>query len=185
MTNYPMTKCGARCALVIGIWTLILFPAQATTFLTQQEALEKAFPGAEVTRRTVTLTDDQLKTAGKLAGSKIPSALVFVYEAARDGAVVGTAYFDVQRVHSLPQTLMLVVSRDGRLRSLDVLAFKEPPKFMAPAAWLEQFPGRALDDSLQLRQDIQGISGATLTARATTKSVRRVLAIHAVLQEGR
>lgn len=180
MTNQRIIR-----ALVIGIWSFVLFPSHAATFLTQQEALEKAFPGAEVTRRVVTMTEEQVKAASKLAGAKIPSALVFVYEAAKDGAVIGTAYFDAHRVHSMQQTLMLVVNPDGRLRSIDVLAFMEPPKFMAPDAWMAQFPGRALDDRLQLRQDIQGITGATLTARATTKAVRRALAIHAVLAEGK
>jgi Na+-translocating ferredoxin:NAD+ oxidoreductase RnfG subunit len=180
MTNRSIIR-----ALAIGIWSFVMFPSHAATFLSQQEALEKAFPGAEVTRRVVTLTKEQLAAAAGKAGDPIPSALVFVYEASKDGAVVGTAYFDAHRVRTLAQTLMLVVNPDGRLRSIDVLAFKEPPEYMAPDAWMAQFPGRALDDRLQLRQDIQGITGATLTARATTKAVRRALAIHAVLAEGK
>lgn len=155
--------------------------ALATTFMTQQEALEKAFPGAVVERRTVTLTKEQMVEAARLAGEPIPSALVFVYEARRGDELVGTAYFDVHRVRTLPQTLMLVVAPDGRLRSIDVLSFREPPEYLASPAWLNQFPGRALDANLQVRRDIQGITGATLTARATTKAVRRVLAIHAAL----
>ncbi len=159
--------------------------APATVYMTQQEALERAFPGAVVERRTVTLTKEQLAFASRGAGEPIPSALVFVYEARRDGELVGTAYFDVHRVRTLPQTLMLVVAPDGRLRSIDVLSFREPPEYLAPPAWLAQFPGRALDERLQVRRDIQGITGATLTARATTKAVRRTLAIHAALQESR
>ncbi len=169
--------------IVAGVWafSLSLPGAFATTFMSQQEALDKAFPDAEVERRVVALTDEQMKAAGALAGSKIPGALIILYEGRKDGQLIGTAYFDVQRVHSLPQTLMLVVAPDGRLLSLDVLAFNEPAKFMAPAGWLDQFPGHALDENLQLHRDIQGITGATLTARSTTKSVRRILAIHKIL----
>lgn len=159
--------------------------AHAAVYMTQQEALEKAFPGATIERRVVTLTDEQLARVKAQAGRPEPSALVFVYEARRDGGLVGTAYFDVHRVHSLDQTLMIVVAPDGRVHSVEVLAFKEPPKYLAPKAWLDQFPGRALDDGLNLRKDIQGITGATLTARATTKAVRRALAIHSVISEGR
>jgi Na+-translocating ferredoxin:NAD+ oxidoreductase RnfG subunit len=168
-------------------WAAVCAPvgARAAVFMTQQEALEKAFPGATVERRTVALTKEQLTEAARLAGEPIPSALVFVYEARRDGELVGTAYFDVHRVRTLPQTLMLVVAPDGRLRSIDVLAFRELPEYLASPAWLDQFPGRALDDGLNLRRDIQGITGATLTARATTKAVRRILAIHAALQNSR
>ena len=172
-------------SFVISVAVCAPVGAHAATFLSQQEALEQAFPGATVERRVVTLTKEQMAAAAEKAGDPIPSALVFVYEAKQDGAVVGTAYFDAHRVRTLAQTLMLVVNPDGRLRSIDVLAFKEPPEYMAPDAWMAQFPGRALDDRLQLRQDIQGITGATLTARATTKAVRRILAIHATIQEGR
>ena len=156
--------------------------APAATYLTQAEALDQAFPGAEVERKGHVLTDAQMKQAADLAGKPLPSALVAAYVATRDGVVVGTAYFDVHRVHSLTETLMIVVNPDGTVADVVVLAFSEPPKYRAPADWLKQFPGRKLDDGLQLKKDIQGISGATLTARATTKAVRRTLALHAVLQ---
>lgn len=161
---------------------LLPFPATAATFSTQSEALERAFPGAQVERIGHVLTEAQLAKAAGLAGAKLPSALVAAYEARRDGQLVGTAYFDAHRVHSQQETLMIVVDPDGRVADLQVLAFAEPPKYLAPSAWMKQFLGRALDDRLRLKQDIQGITGATLTARATTKAVRRTLAIHAVLR---
>ncbi len=166
--------------LVIGI-LLPFLPARGAPLLTQQEALKQAFPNAEIARRVVALTADQMKTASTISGVKIPGPLVILYEASKDGHLIGTAYFDVQRVHSLPQTLMIVVGPDKRLKSVTVLDFKEPSKFMAPAAWMQQFSDRALDDQLQLRRGIDGITGATLTARSTIKSARLVLAIHAVL----
>lgn len=153
----------------------------AEAVVSQQEALAQAFPGAEIRRRTVTLTREQLAEASRLAGESIPNAVVFVYDAWRGAERVGTAYFDAHRVRTLPQTLMLVVEPDGRLRSIQVLAFREPPQYKASADWLAQFTGRALDDELQIRRGIQGITGATLTARATARAARRALAIHAVL----
>lgn len=169
-----------RCLLFV-IPSFFLLPASAGTFSTQSEALALAFPGAQVERIGHVLTEAQMAEAAAQAGAKLPSALVAAYEARRGGQLVGTAYFDAHRVHSQQETLMIVVGPDGRVADLQVLAFAEPPKYLAPAAWLQQFPGRLLDDRLRLKQDIQGITGATLTARATTKAVRRVLAIHAIL----
>lgn len=167
--------------LHVLFFTLPLFTVPAATYLTQTEALDQAFPGAAVERRGYVLTDAQMKEAARLAGAKLPSALATAYVATRDGAVVGTAYFDVHRIHSLTETLMIVVTPDGQVADLVVLAFYEPAKYRAPEAWMKQFLSRKLDDRLNLKQDIQGISGATLTARATTKAVRRTLALHAVL----
>jgi Na+-translocating ferredoxin:NAD+ oxidoreductase RnfG subunit len=162
---------------------LPLFPSHAATYLTQDEALARAFPEAQVERIGHVLTDEQMAAAADLAGKPIPSALVAAYEARRGGKLIGTAYFDAHRVHSKQQTLMIVVGLDGQVADLQVLAFTEPAKYLAPEAWLRQFLGHPLDDRLQLKQDLQGITGATLTARATTKAVRRTLAIHAVLRD--
>lgn len=46
--------------------------------------------------------------------------------------------------------------------------------------WYHQCDGEDLDDDLSLKRDIRPVTGATLTARATTEAVRRVLAIHQV-----
>ena len=149
----------------------------------QDEALQRAFPGATIERRSVILTDAQLERVKALAGERPASPLVVAYAATRDHRTAGTAYFDVHSVRTLPQTLLWVVNPDGQIERVEVLAFREPPEYSAPARWLAQFPGRRLDDELQLKRGVHGITGATLTARSTTRSARRILALHQVLHE--
>jgi hypothetical protein len=162
----------------------MLVPAEAgaRVFLTTEEALDLAFPGCQVERGTVFLTEAQQAAAKREAGVEIPGALVYPYEATCDGEPGGTAYFDTHRVRTLPETLMVVVDPDGEVRRVEVLAFREPPEYIPPAKWYGQFPGQKLSDDLRLQGAIRGVTGATLTARATTAAVRRVLAIHRVLQ---
>ena len=65
----------------------------AKVFLTQEEALKLAFPGATVERHTAYLTEAQQKAAKKLSGDEeLPSALATYYVGNKDGrAVVGAA----------------------------------------------------------------------------------------------
>lgn len=156
-------------------------PASARVFLTDQEALDLAFPGCAVERRTVYLTAEQKTEAKRLARVEIPGALVYPYEATCDDRPGGTAYFDTHRVRTLPETLMIVVDPQGAVRRLEILVFREPPDYIAPDVWYGQFPGKKLDSDLRLQGSIRGVTGATLTARATTEAVRRTLAIHQVL----
>jgi len=158
--------------------------AGARVLVNQDEALKLAFPGAEVRRDPVFLTDDQRSRAAELAGEPIPGKLVLRHVARRDGRVVGTAYFDTHRVRTLPEALMIVVAPDGAVARVEVLSFDEPDEYRPRGAWYAQFPGRDLDDELALKRGIRGVTGATLTARATTAAVRRVLAIHRVLGDG-
>ena len=157
---------------------------QAKVFLTVDEALRLAFPGATVERRTSYLTETQRGKASELAGLPVPSRLVHAYVATAGGRAAGTAYFDTHRVRTLPETVMVVLDPSGKVRRVEVLSFNEPQDYLPGGGWYGQFAGRGLDERLALKRDIRPLTGATLTARATTGAVRRVLAVHRVLQEG-
>ena len=155
--------------------------AWGKVFLTQEEALKLAFPGASVERRTVFLTEAEVAEATRLSGGPRPSALAVAYVATKDGRLVGTAYFDTHIVRTQAETLMVVVGPAGAIARIEVLSFSEPEEYMPREHWYGQFPGKALDDELAIKRGIRPVSGATLTARATTEAARRVLAIHRVL----
>jgi|ERR1700681_1974958 len=167
--------------LFLGLVALAAGPAAAKVFLTVDEALHLAFRGCSVERKTVFLTPEQLARARQMAGSEIKSALVNPYQATCDGKAAGTAYFDAHVVRTLPETLMVIVDPRGQVSRVEVLSFAEPEDYLPPGPWYGQFLGKALSDELALGHRIRGVAGASLTARATTEAVRRVLAIHQVL----
>jgi hypothetical protein len=168
---------GAVLALVAGA-----APAAGRVYLAVDEALALAFPGCAVEHQTVFLTEAQLAEARRLAGEAVESALVHPYVARCDEEPGGVAYFDTHRVRTLPETLMIVVTPGGEVTRIEVLSFQEPPDYLPRGAWYGQFDGRALDPELDLQRGIRPVTGATLTARATTSAVRRVLAIDQVLR---
>ena len=92
--------------------------------------------------------------------------------------MVGFAYIDTHRVRTLPETLLVILEVDGSVRRVEVAAFREPLDYKPGDSWYRQFDDEELDRDLSLDRDIRPITGATLTARATTDAVRRVLAIH-------
>jgi Na+-translocating ferredoxin:NAD+ oxidoreductase RnfG subunit len=153
--------------------------------LTQEEALALAFPGAHaIERRTAYLSTTELARARAAAGEgvDVETRVVTYYLALRSERPVGVAYFDVHRVRTLPEVLMVVVGTDDRIRRLEVLRFQEPPDYRPPAAWLQRFRGRALDRQLSLKGGVANLTGATLTAGAVTDAARRMLALHRVVR---
>lgn len=164
--------------LVSGGWAGI---APAKVFLSVDEALALAFPHCQVERGTAYLSEAQVERARELSGEEIPSALVHSYRAEKNGEWVGTAYFDVHRVRTLPETLMIVVDPQGSVSRVEILSFREPEDYIPRPIWYQQFQARPLDDTLRVKRGIHPVTGATLTARATTQAVRRVLALHEVL----
>lgn len=169
---------GAAVAFAIAAPSLL-----AVTYSTREEALAKAFPGADVERQTLTLSEEQRQRASDVAGGRpIESASVIRYVARSNGSVVGWAYFDTHRIHSQTETLMILLHPDGRSRRVEVIEFNEPRKYQASESWLAQFADRKLDEDLWIRRGVDGITGATLTARAVTRAVRRAMAVHNELE---
>lgn len=159
--------------------------ASAKVLLSVDEALSLAFPGALVERAAEYLTAEQIGAVETLCGQRPESALVVRYLASRDGQRLGTAYLETHRVRTLPETLLVVVAPDGRVARVEVLSFAEPEEYLPREAWYRLFAGRALDDELAVKRGIRPVTGATLTADATTSAVRRVLALHRVIEDGR
>ena len=170
--------------LVAAVCAALAAPAAAwaTVLLTQEEALRLAFPGATVEAHSAFLTEEQRRAAKALSGEEdLPSALVRYYAATKDGRAAGEAYFDTHVVRTMSETVMVVVSPEARILRVEVLSFSEPEEYMPRPKWYEQFQGKPLDDELSLKRSIRPVSGATLTARATTDAARRVLAIYRTL----
>jgi hypothetical protein len=170
-------------ALCVLAWSAA---ASARVYLSQDEALAAAFPGADrVESRTTVLDDAQARRVEELARAKLESRLVTLHTGWRAGEVLGHAYIEVHTVRTLPEGLLVVVSPGGEVRSVRLLAFYEPEEYAPPERWLRQFEQRRLDPGLRLGGEIHGIAGATLSAQAVTGAVRRALALVTVLIEDR
>lgn len=148
---------------------------------TPQEALALAFPGAQVVRREFTLGEAQAAQVKALAEVEVPGRWGVAYEARRNGALVGVAFFDTHRVRTLNETLLVAVSAEGRILRVEAVAFREPAEYLPREAWAKQFVGRGLDRDLSLKGAIRPLSGATLTAHAMTDAARRCLATFRIL----
>ena len=160
-------------------------PAAAKVFYTQEEALALAFPDADrVEPRNWVLTGEQAARIEELSRAKLDSKLVRVWRGAKGDVLLGFALIDVHTVRTQAEALMVVLTPEGSVRTVRMLAFHEPLDYLPPERWYEQFDAKTKDDPLRVGGDIHGIAGATLSSRATADAVRRALAIYQVLLAG-
>lgn len=168
--------------VAVGVVSLLAIEARAKVFHSKQEALALAFPNAEnVETRTFFLTEEQVQRVATLAATPVDSKLITLYVGHKNGHPLGYAFIETNVVRTLPETFLIVLSPAGVVQQLLVLAFYEPQEYLPSERWLRQFEQKTLSPDLQLRRDIHGIAGSTLTARAVTSGVRRVLALFQVL----
>ncbi len=161
----------------------LALPATAKVHLSRKEALEWAFPGAaRVEEKTHVLSAAQANAVEQDARSKLESKIVKLYTAYdAAGQATGYAVIDIHTVRTLPEAFLVVMTPEGKVRNLRVLAFYEPPEYEPSKRWLEQFEARGLEDETRIGGAIHGIAGSTLSARAVAGGVRRALALHRLL----
>ena len=154
----------------------------AAVFYNRRQALELAFPEADkILTRTVFIKPEQLKRIQRLAHAPMESQMLSFYVGYKGERLLGYAFIDAHVVRTQPETFLTVLTPQGRVKMVQILAFHEPPEYMPPPRWLQQFSGRELTPGLRLKADIQGITGATMSARAITYGVRKILAIYQVV----
>jgi hypothetical protein len=127
------------------------------------------------------LDAEQVRRVQELARAPLESQVVTIHTGFRGEEVLGFAVIDVHDVRTLPEAFMVVLTPEGRVRSLRILAFHEPLDYLPSQRWYDQFEGKDLGQPLRLGDDVHGVIGATLSARATTNGVRRALALYRVL----
>jgi hypothetical protein len=154
--------------------------AGAGVLHSKDEAFALAFPESTVVEPvTAFLTDAQVAAVRHRTGVAMESQL-FTYYVGRKGTdVLGYAVIETHIVRTLPETFLVLLTPGGTIDRVILLAFYEPPEYLPPQRWLEQFAGRDLERSgWRLGRDLHGISGATLTARAVPQALRKILVLY-------
>lgn len=156
--------------------------ASSTVFESQNQALRDSFPQAtRIERDTHVLRASEVEQLKSMLGGEVESKLVVIHTAFEGDQVVGYAHIDVHNVRTQPEAFMVVLSPEGIVRSVRILAFHEPLDYLPTDRWYTQFIGKSRADDLRVGRDIHGVVGATLSARAATEGVRRMIAYWEVL----
>ena len=135
-------------------------PAHATQYLSVEQAQRVLFPTADAF------------APASLAGLR-------AWAASRSGALLGHVLVDeVVGKHELI-TYAVAIGTDGAIRGVEILDYREPRGGeVRDPRWRAQFVGKRRGAPLSLDEDIQNISGATLSCRHVTEGVRRLLEIY-------
>ena len=166
-------------ALVVACGLACPGQAAATVFYSLDEVPALAFPEATRTETTTLfLSPDQHQRIEAAARTRLDSDLIKVYSGYKQDEPLGYALLDTHIVRTLPEAFLTVLSPDGRVRAVHVLAFYEPLEYLPSARWLEQLKGKRLGSGLRIGRDLAAVTGSTLSSRAVVSAVGRALAVY-------
>lgn len=153
--------------------------ARAEVFLSDEAAAHLMYPTLILTPKTVTLSEEQITQIEKSSGQSVREKTVKIFSAKSGESVV------IDRVLGKHEFITYAVGIDpgGKIKQIEILEYKETYGYeIKRAEWRKQFYGKGSDAKLKLTDDIQNISGATLSCKHVTDGVRRVLVTHEALK---
>ncbi len=164
--------------LALGLY---LGDIEGSVYYSKEEAFELAFgkDKVDIENLPVFLSEEQVNQIERLAKTRLDSPLFTFHVGKKEGVVQGYAAIDSQVVRSQAETVLVVLDAKGKLQRTEILAFHEPPEYKTPGRWLEKLLNHPLNE-LVINQGIDGVSGATLSGKATLNSVRKTLAVFQV-----
>jgi Na+-translocating ferredoxin:NAD+ oxidoreductase RnfG subunit len=152
--------------------------SQASVFLSVQQAQAIMFPGATFTADFRTLTRAEISAIEKASGTNVLNKQIRVWKVSTGG------WFIADQVIGKHDYIPFAVALDesGAVKDVEILEYREAYGGEVKSdKWRAQFVGKNHDSALKLTDDIQNISGATLSSKHITDGVRRLVATYAIV----
>jgi hypothetical protein len=172
---------GARARLA-GVAALLLvavapaLPARAeTAYFTTRSMLAEFFPKSErVTYRTFVLEGSLRTRLAQRLGYAPPKDRYTIFIATTQGKVDGYAVIDDEKGLHQPITFATRLSPRGAIERLEIMVYREPRgDEVRDARFRKQFEGKTAQDALRLNQDIDAVSGATVSSASLATGAHR------------
>ena len=186
-------KFGVKIMAVLGFSMVITAVCFAFTVLTEEEALKEVFwSGAEIEKETKELTGETLEDIKeRLGGSLVytqegsesapveSNTTIDFYFAKKDGEKKGLAIIDTEPGKWGPVKFIVAMDINGTVKKVRVLSYEEiRGRPIARSSFMNQYRGKNVNSPLTVGKDIVGISGATISSRSATFTVKKALVIY-------
>jgi Na+-translocating ferredoxin:NAD+ oxidoreductase RnfG subunit len=147
----------------------------AQVYYSVRGLLAEQFRNSElVDFQRIQLSDDRREGIERQLGQKLEKSEYILYVARSADHVDGYALFDREIGQHEYIDFATFFDRDGRVTRVEVVAYREPyGQGIRSKRFRKQFVGKEAASGFRPGHDIDVISGATLSARAMAKAVKR------------
>jgi len=160
--------------LMLGVATIPMV-AHAKIYLSIDQAKKIMFGTADMQHRPIILAKEIQEKMRQA------SSVSHTFESNRIWKAPNGGWFIVDEVVGKHEmiTYALGINSDGSIKQVEILEYRESYGFeVADIAWRQQFVGKKVNAPLKVNQDIQNISGATLSSKHLTDGVKRLMVMH-------
>ena len=141
------------------------------------ESLIKSYFGNEVSVdfKKVSVDPELQRTISKKVKQRFYRNEVYTWKIMKDDDIRGYAILDNVKGKSLPITFLVLFDPNGQVIHSAVIKYREPiGGEIGHPNWNRQFLGYTADSLFRVGQDIDGISGATISVNAMTRGIHKL-----------
>lgn len=165
------------------IWGLgILFSTLSfSKNISYETYIKRTYKDCAVKAKNIFLTSNQVNEIKKELGHSSVASLVNYYNvkcSKRDFKL----YLDTHIVRTLNETALFEVE-NNMIKNVVITSFMEPFEYKVPKSWIKQLNGKNINSELRISQDVDGLTGATLSSHALVKATKKILHYHKVALE--
>lgn len=157
---------------------LLSFNLQAQLLISPFDAMKLSFDNQDkIEKQNILLTSDEAKNVEKKAQSKLKTKIYKIFKASKEGQVLGYGILVLHKVRSKDAAILSIISPEGVLKSIEIIAFNEAMEWLPPQSWTQVLQNKKLTPRLKLGKDVPSITSATLSARSAVHAARIALSI--------
>jgi Na+-translocating ferredoxin:NAD+ oxidoreductase RnfG subunit len=147
-------------------------------YMTVVETQKTMFPDATAFEaQAVMLSPEQIKTLAAMAGTPVNPSQWHVFAAKSGETLLGYVMTDAVIGKFMLINYAVAFGTDGTIRDVEILSYREEHGGeVRTTAWRKQFTGKSAAAPLRINDDIQNISGATMSCTHLTDGIRRLAA---------
>lgn len=143
---------------------------------TKKIIIEKFSDDIEIKTYKLELDKELKKNSEKFARQRFYSKFVYYYEIKKDDKNIAYAILDNVKGKVKPITFLIVFNNNLSINAVEIIKYREEHGgAIENKEWLMQFNNKSLQTKLVLNNNIDGISGATISVKAIIKGVKRLL----------
>ena len=163
----------------LSLTLLFLSSLHAQLILSPFEALKMNFnENIVIQKKSILISKAQAKEVQQRAKVKLNTKIYKTFKVTQDDKLLGYGILVIQKVRTKTSAILSIITPDGILKAIEIVAFNEPTEYIPSKTWVNTFTNLPLDDTLKLGKKIPNITGATFSARSATDASRIALAIY-------
>ena len=163
----------------LSLTLLFLSSLHAQLILSPFEALKMNFnENIVIQKKSILISKAQAKEVQQRAKVKLNTKIYKTFKVTQDDKLLGYGILVIQKVRTKTSAILSIITPDGILKAIEIVAFNEPTEYIPSKTWVNTFKDMPLDDTLKLGKKIPNITGATFSARSATDASRIALAVY-------